>query len=164
MERDLLIDVTFFADLRCQTYLRSSSGSSSVTTKGHALHLLKQGKERSYGDLCRRIGSIFHAAAFELFGSTAEDTELLITKLVRLIAEKRNTDFNCLLSSWKKRISAVIQKGNAQFRFRANDKLLNRVRDMRTPPPEQIHSEALRRHVHHHFRVPTLRGKASTTY
>ena len=103
---------------------------------------------RKYDQHCREIGATFHAAAFEIFGSTSAETEDLIEKLVKRAAERRHIDYPILLSYWRKRISTTIQLGNADYLFRANSKILHRTHGQREQAPEDFLQDVMREKVH----------------
>ena len=143
-EKNILLDATL-GDPRCSTHVNHAS-----VTQGHTIRKLSEGKIRKYDQHCKDIGATFHAAAFEIFGSTSEATEELITKLVRRAAERRHIPLLNLFSFWRKRISTAIQMGNAMFLLKANSKILNRAHGHRTPAPEAFHLEVMRERVHVH--------------
>ena len=95
-EKNILVDATF-GDPRCSTHVQHAS-----VTQGYAIHKLEESKMRKYDHHCREIGATFHAAAFEIFGSTSAETEDLIEKLVKRAAERRHIDYPILLSYWRK--------------------------------------------------------------
>mmetsp|Transcript_34466 Transcript_34466/g.64274 ORF Transcript_34466/g.64274 Transcript_34466/m.64274 type:complete len:128 (-) Transcript_34466:96-479(-) len=80
-------------------------------------------KEKKYKGPLHILGYDFLAAAAEIFGSMAKELYALIKALVGRAATRCLIPESTLLPYWTKRLSMVIQRGNAQYWLNANARM-----------------------------------------
>ena len=114
---DLLIDLTL-TDPR-----NSSNVGRSAVTRHAAIKRKVNEKNNKYRDPLHLLGHSFLAAAAEIFGCMAKEFYALIKALVKRASTRSLIPESTLLPYWTKRLSMVIQRGNAKFWLNANARM-----------------------------------------
>ena len=97
-------------------------------------------KNNKYRDLCHSLGYSFLAAAIVIFGSMAKELVALIKNLVERVSARCLIPTSTLLPYWIKRLSIVIQRGNARYWFNANARMCG---------PTAVHDSSIDNATHH---------------
>lgn len=130
----LLIDAAF-TDAR-----GSANAPTAATTPKAALRKVIQYKERKYLQLCHQIGHSFMVAAVEISGMMADDLLSLIKTLVGRAALRSGIPEHTLRPYWYKRLSMVVQRGNARFWLGATTRMAG---------PDVLRDESIENATHH---------------
>ena len=109
----------------------ATNAPTAATTPKAAIKRIIQYKERKYLQLCHRIGHSLLVAAVEISGTMADDLLHLVKSLVDRAALRSGIPETTLRPYWYKRLSMVIQRGNARFWLGATTRMAgsNALRD-----------------------------------
>jgi hypothetical protein len=104
-----------YLDLVINDPRQNSNASMASTSFGHCLRKSVKFKNGKYQVDCHRIGASFLPVPYDIFGSTTDDVQNLISSLVRKASDRSHIPFHILMPYWTKRLSMAIQQGNAKL-------------------------------------------------
>ena len=93
----------------CATYFGRAAG-----TAGHVISVIEGKKIAKYQDKCTRVGASFLPFVFETNGRVSDVAIKFMKLLIARAAVISHIPYSMLLSYWMKRLSTVIQTGNAE--------------------------------------------------
>ena len=104
-------------------------------------------KNQKNGETCIAIGARFLPLTFETFGRTSDGVMKLSRDLVERGSEAKQISFSRLLSHWKRRLAATLQRENALFILNTSANILY-ASNRYTPNQDTYIEDVLNESVH----------------